>query len=221
MEKMSGLVLDVYDDMEGTILRGLYPTPADLPELTKEAHALTSEEHNALPDEAFALVLVDGDVELKKFATIDAGNTALSVGYFLTTSHKLPEEAQKVAAQNLCAACGWYDLEPPEELRKMAMNDWWAGPVREKAALDLQKMKANLDKAPDRPPKFPTHGDGYKKAEALFKEAIGPMGLMLGAAVLPHQVGEAKKNLAATKGARGAVMTPGQVQQRRTQMGAY
>jgi len=79
---------------------------------------LTPEEHNALPDDAYALVLVNGDQVMKKFATIDSGNTALSVMYFLKTAHKLPEEAQKVAAQNLVAACGWYGLDAPELLKE-------------------------------------------------------------------------------------------------------
>jgi len=120
MDKLSGLVLDFYDDPEGAILREVFPTRGSVPGIVKEAHALTSDERNKLPDEAYALVLVNGDVEMRKFATIDEGNTALSVEYFLKTAHKLPEEAQKVAAHNLCCACDWYGLEAPEELQKIA-----------------------------------------------------------------------------------------------------
>lgn len=123
MEKLSGLVFDVYDDPTGEILRSVFPTQGSLPDLVKEAYAVTKEVRDKLPDEAFALVLVDGDVEMKKFATVDPGNTALSVEYFLQTGHKLPVEAQKVAAQNLVAACELFDIEPPEELQKVAILD--------------------------------------------------------------------------------------------------
>lgn len=177
MEKLSGLVLDVCDDSDGAILRELFGSPDGLPEVTKEAHALTAEERGVLPDEAYALILVDGDVELKKFATIDRGNTALSIAYFLKTAHKLPVEAQSAAAENLWAACDHHGLEVPAELQKVA--------------LDLRKTKL----------------------------AMGPLGLLTGAMVVPGQVREARHNFAATKGSQGAVMTPDEVKQRRAMMG--
>jgi hypothetical protein len=46
----------------------------------------------------------------------------LSVEYFLKTAHKLPSEAQKTAARNLITACGWYGIDPPEELQKIAIG---------------------------------------------------------------------------------------------------
>ena len=125
MDKISGIILDVYDDLGGSVLKTIFPTADALPEFVKSAHAISFDERSALPDDAFALILEQGGIELKKFATIDAGNTALSVEYFLKTAHRLPVEAQKVAAQNLVAACGWYDIEAPEELRKVAVSDAW------------------------------------------------------------------------------------------------
>lgn len=123
MQKLSGLVLDLYDDSTGEVLKEVYASAGDLPDLVKQAHAITQDEYARLPDEAFALVLEDGPIELKKFATIDEGNTVLSVVYFLKTAHKLPLEAQKVAASNLLEACGWYGLVPPTQLRKIAGID--------------------------------------------------------------------------------------------------
>lgn len=122
MQKLSGLVLDYYDDQDGEILRGIFPTKEQVPDLIKNAHRLSSDELDGLPSDVFALELVDGDVCLKKFACVDPGNTALSVEYFMKTAGKLPEEAQRVAAQNLVTACGWYDIEPPEELQKIALG---------------------------------------------------------------------------------------------------
>lgn len=123
MEKLSGLVIDAGDDYNGAVLRSIFPTQESVPDLIKEAEYLPPERRNELPDDLYALVLQNGeDVALRKFACTDAGNTALSVEYFMKTGHKLPEEAQKVAAANLCAACEWYDIAPPEELQKIALG---------------------------------------------------------------------------------------------------
>ena len=122
MQKLSGLVLDIYDDPSGDVLREVFPTYEGVPDLIKQAHALTPEESSGLPDDVFSLVLEDGDTTLRKFACIDPGNTALAVEYFLKTAQKLPVEAQKVAAQNLVTACEWYDIDPPEQLTKVALG---------------------------------------------------------------------------------------------------
>jgi hypothetical protein len=122
MEKLSGLVLDVRDDFNGKVLRSIYPNDDQIPEFVKSATQLTSELTARVPDELFAVILHDGDVVLRKFACIDAGNTALSVEYFLKTAHKLPLDAQKVAAENLVTACSWYGIEPPETLQKVALG---------------------------------------------------------------------------------------------------
>jgi hypothetical protein len=120
MEKLSGLILDVYDDTPGEVLKGMFPTMESLPEIIKTAHHVTPEEREQLPDDVFALILHDGPVELRKYACVDKGNTCLNVEYFLKTAHKLPAEAQKVAAANLCTACDWYGIEVPEPLRVLA-----------------------------------------------------------------------------------------------------
>ncbi len=117
----SGLVLDFYDDAHGELFRELFPTREEIPEVVKEAHALSPAERQALPDDVFALVLMDGGQKTRKYACVDPGNTTLAIDYFLKTAHKLPVEAQKVAAQSLLTACGWYDLQPPEDLEKIAL----------------------------------------------------------------------------------------------------
>lgn len=182
MKKLSGLVLDVYDDAEGVISRELFGSSEKIPEITKTAHVLTVDERAGLPDEAFALILMDSGVELRKFATVDAGNTAISVAYFLKTAHKLPVEAQSVAAENLWAACDCHGLEVPEGLKKLALS--------------LRSEGTEQDKT-----------------------AMGLLGLVNGALVVPGQVREAKSNLAATSGSQGAVLTPMEMKQRRM-MGA-
>ena len=122
MQKLSGLVLDVYDDPTGEVLRGIFPTLADVPDLIKCASAVTPEQRATLPDDVFALVLHQGDVAIPKYACVDGGNTALSVEYFMKLGHRLPENAQRSTAQNLVTACGWYGIEPPEEMKKIALG---------------------------------------------------------------------------------------------------
>lgn len=122
MEKLSGLVLDARDDHDGAVLRAIFGAEDQLPDLIKSASAISPELELRLPDEKFALVLVDDGVVLRKFACIDAGNTALSVEYFLKTGHMLPAEAQKTAAVNLATACTWYDIPVPQDLEKVALG---------------------------------------------------------------------------------------------------
>lgn len=118
---MGGMVLDLRDDVTGEQLRKLYPTMGDIPDLVKQAHVLSDAEAERLPDSVFALVSYETEQPIRKYACIDAGNTILSIDYFLENRGKLPESLQKTAAANLIKACGWYHLEPPEELQKIAI----------------------------------------------------------------------------------------------------
>lgn len=120
MEKISGLVLDMFDDPAGEILKQVFPTYDSMPEVVKTAMPLSSVDRAHLPDDVYALVLHNDGVVLRKYACVDEGNTCLSVEYFLKTAHRLPEEAQKVAASNLITACSWYNVDPPAELQKIA-----------------------------------------------------------------------------------------------------
>ena len=122
MQKISGLILDVYDDVDASVLRTIWPDESSLPELVKHAEAVTPDLDSKLPDDMFALVLQEGDVTLRKYACIDPGNTALSVEYFMRTKDQLPDYAQKTAAANLSTACGWYDIPVPAALEKVAIG---------------------------------------------------------------------------------------------------
>ena len=118
----SGLVLDVYDDFSGETLRSLYPSSSDIPDNVKTASPVRGAARDQLPDDVFALVLLNNGEKLRKYACVDPGNTELSVKYFLKHAHKLPVEAQKVAAANLVTACSWYEIQPPEALEKVALG---------------------------------------------------------------------------------------------------
>jgi len=115
----TGLIVDFYDDPVGSVLTEKV-AHAQLPDYIKTAELLSDEARARLPDDVFALVALDRGEKLRKYACTDKGNTALSVIYFMENHHKLPEEAQKVAAANLVTACGWHELQAPLALQKIA-----------------------------------------------------------------------------------------------------
>lgn len=122
MQKLSGLLIDLYDDDRHTVFRELFPSRDLVPELVKQAHLLTHEERVALPDNLFALVLVDEEATLRKFACIDPAHTLLSLLYFdrlEKVGGVLPEVAMARARENLKIATQWY-WDSPEALEKSA-----------------------------------------------------------------------------------------------------
>lgn len=140
----AGIILDLYDNPGD--LKAIFSSMSVVPESVKTAHSLTSDERDALPDDAFALVLLNGGDRLRKYACVDQGNTELSVAYFFKHGHKLPLEAQKVAAENLSIACEWYGIEVPEELQKVALLGALATAITAPSIIKgtSQKIKSNL-----------------------------------------------------------------------------
>lgn len=120
MSQMTGLVFDPYDDTTGEVLKSIIPDPSGLPSFVKEARRLLPEDARGVPDDNYALVLLKEGQKMRKFATVDKGNTALSVMYLLKQAHLLPPQAVKVAAHNLIEACGRYGMEPPVQLKMAA-----------------------------------------------------------------------------------------------------
>lgn len=118
----TGAILDFYDDPQGLVLKKKLAA-AQVPDFVKEARCLTPEASASLPDDAFALVLVDQGEKLRKYACVDKGNTALSVIYFLENQGKLTKQAQEVVAQNLCLACQSFGLEAPAQLKEAAKKE--------------------------------------------------------------------------------------------------
>lgn len=115
----TGSIIDFYDDPNGLVLRTKMAA-GQVPSFIKTAQFLEESCRDKLPDDVYALVMIDRGEKLRKYACVDKGNAALSVIYFLENKDKLPEEAQKVAAVNLLTACKWHDLQPPAPLMKTA-----------------------------------------------------------------------------------------------------
>jgi hypothetical protein len=115
----TGTIIDLYDDPMGSVLKTKVAY-AQLPDYIRSADYQTEEKLASLPDDAFALIMVDNGKAMRKFACVDKGNTALSVLYFMETKDKLPEEAQKIAAANLLGYCMAFGLEVPSQVAKIA-----------------------------------------------------------------------------------------------------
>ena len=107
----STTTLDFYDD-HGELLRTIVPDPDDLPPFLKTAAV----QDRSAPANMWALVLLDGDEVLCKYATGDPGNTWLSMLYFYETGGLLPEKARAAAAANLVKAAEAFGLPVPEEI---------------------------------------------------------------------------------------------------------
>ena len=120
MRKLAGLIFDPSDDLDGRVLRTMLPDPRVLPDFIKTASHLSYEQTNRLPDENFALVMLDEGRKLKKYAMVDKGNVALSIMYLGHQAHLLPHEAVKTAAINLSGACQQYGMEVPGWLKMAA-----------------------------------------------------------------------------------------------------
>lgn len=118
MIKTAGVVHDFYDD-QGAFLKAKL-AGAEVPESIAEAVVLSPEEHDALPDNAFAAVIQNGEETLRKFACVDKGNTLVSALYFLENRAKLPAAATMKIAHNLVEACRFFEIVPPPQLLKEA-----------------------------------------------------------------------------------------------------
>lgn len=124
MTRLSGYVFDTYDDEDGQVLRTIIENPGQLPPFVKTAARLTEAQISELPDDQFALIMLadttSGPLKLKKYATVDKGNTTLSVLYLLKQASFMPSEMVQATARNLVGALDRHGLQVPEELLKLA-----------------------------------------------------------------------------------------------------
>lgn len=164
---MAGFIVDSYDDLDGRILRGLVPKLDEVPPFIKEAHRLTEEQIDKLPDDQFALVMFDEGRKLKKYATVDKGNTALSVMYLLKQAHLLPPDAVKVAAANLLAACQMHGLDVPAQLKIAAKTgvSGLSGKSQQPYVRGAKVLKFHPRETPGEFTENPQLGEGREKIE--------------------------------------------------------
>lgn len=162
----TGAIIDFYDDPQGLVLKEKLAAD-QVPDFIKEAHFLDEGHRARLPDDVFALVMLDQGAPMRKFACTDKGNTALSVIYLMENHHKLPEPAVKTAAANLLTACKWYHLTPPVGLKKLAFD-------KEAGLLGAGLSALHM-------------GDVIKRGAQRHAATMGKLGDMAGSNVMPNQ----------------------------------
>ncbi len=118
--RTAGVILDIYDDPRGLILKEKLAGAA-LPEKLASSELLEHEDLQQLPDRLFGLVAVNDGQVLRKYAMHDEPHLTTSIVYFLECGHLLPESTQVKVAGNLVNACAWYDVDPPDPLVKIAV----------------------------------------------------------------------------------------------------
>jgi hypothetical protein len=111
-------VVDPYDD-DFSSLKRLF-ADRTMPDFIKTASIMSTDGLSRLPDHAFAVVMLDGDRCMRKYACVDKAHTAVNVMYFLESNDDFPEPAKVKAAANLKAACKHFDLSVPALLDKLA-----------------------------------------------------------------------------------------------------
>lgn len=119
--RLTGLVLDIYDDPQASMLRGAFASEP-LPVKLASMPFLEPDQLAQLPDRLFALVADNDEETVRKYAMHDAGHVLSSLVYFMECGGCLPESAQQKVAANLVNACAWYDLDPPEPVVKLALG---------------------------------------------------------------------------------------------------
>jgi hypothetical protein len=119
--RTAGVLLDIYDDPEGSVLRETLAGAA-LPAKIASSQLLEWEELNRLPDRLFALVASDGDDVIRKYAMHDAPHLITSLVYFMKQGAFLPDVVRAKVAANLVNACAWYEIDPPDGLVKQALS---------------------------------------------------------------------------------------------------
>jgi hypothetical protein len=117
MLNLANQILDVYDDTGRESLEKLASVRPD-------CNVLSTEERSGLKDYDFALTIITKKAsKLNKYPICDADSTWLSSRYFDMHGHKLPLEAQKIAASNIKLACSKYKIEPSETIHKLASSE--------------------------------------------------------------------------------------------------
>lgn len=114
----AGSVVDPYDDGFASLKTFFRDRPP--PDFIKTASIMDAGQHEALPDHAFAVVLVDDQRQMRKYACTDKAHTAVNVLYFLDNADQLPPTARVKTASNLSKACQYFGMQPPVSLLKIA-----------------------------------------------------------------------------------------------------
>lgn len=90
------------------------------PEFVKTASIVTQEQAKALPDTAFALIVMEKSASQRMLPVFDKAHTWFSVRDLSEKLEGMPKKAAAIAARNVCTHADARGIEVPEKLRKIA-----------------------------------------------------------------------------------------------------
>lgn len=119
--KLENAIIDIYDDVN--LKETLTKVASRLPSNLRQEHLPAVHEKDSLEDSQFALSLFTKSAsKLNKFPINSRINTALSSEYFELNHHKLPYEAQKIAAAFIHRACDKFGVEPSPSVKQASSS---------------------------------------------------------------------------------------------------
>jgi len=119
---LAGVILDLYDDPKGLVLRQKVAKLGGMPAKLASSEMLDYEELDRLPDRVFALVGTNNGQPLRKYAMHDEAHLLTSLMYFEECGHLLPASVRQKVASNLATGCEWYDVAPPASVKSAMLG---------------------------------------------------------------------------------------------------
>jgi len=120
--KLEHSVLDLFDDHSAD--KTLMKIACNLSNDLKHEPLPSVQDRNRLEDFQFALTLITKTAsKLNKYPLDSKINTALSNEYFHLNHHKLPEEAQKIAAAHIVKACDKYGIDAHQSVKIASLGE--------------------------------------------------------------------------------------------------
>ena len=119
MNRLDSAIIDIFDDVNlGSTLQKV---ASQLPQDVRSGELPSLEERNEYDDMQFALSIITKTAsKVNKFPVNTRINTAMSNQYFDLNHHKLPSEAQKIAATYIKVACERFNLDPSDPVKVAA-----------------------------------------------------------------------------------------------------
>lgn len=114
MLKIANQMLDVYDDVDYSMLKKIASR-------NPGCQVMSPEERGLLGNHQFALTVITKQAsKLSKYPIADRDSTWLSNQYFDMTYQRLPKEAAEIAAHNIKTACVKHKITPTKTVLAMA-----------------------------------------------------------------------------------------------------
>lgn len=145
--RLENQILDLYDDVN--LEENLVKMASAMPPELRKCELPSIEDRDTKPETAFALQYVTKTAaKLAKFPIDTAVETFFSNQYFAKNGHKLPPDAQKVAAAGILKACKRFNLPPTQPVEKLGSVEVKSNTYIEPLySQQLQKVAAEIPKS--------------------------------------------------------------------------